>query len=169
MTWRIFVLKYQTPDLVEKLVPERFIKNQNWVYMQINNHKFYKGFFFVVCSSKGLPNHIKSKITILVSIFHWPASIVVHCVKNVHIWSFPGPYFPAFGLNTVRYSVFNPNAGKIRIRKTPNMDTFHAVIITRMIWTWCIASNIIFRLQYFKSLVSQLESCSEFSLNILTT
>ena len=26
-----------------------------------------------------------------------------HCVKSVHIWSFSGPYFPAFGLNTDRY------------------------------------------------------------------
>ena len=24
-----------------------------------------------------------------------------HCVKNVRIQSFPGPYFPEFGLNTV--------------------------------------------------------------------
>ena len=31
-----------------------------------------------------------------------------HCVKSVRIWSFCGPYFPAFG-------------------KTPNTDTFHAM------------------------------------------
>ena len=24
----------------------------------------------------------------------------VHCVKSVRIWSYSGPYFPAFGLNT---------------------------------------------------------------------
>ena len=28
-----------------------------------------------------------------------------HCVKNVRIRSNSGPYFPAFGLNTERYSV----------------------------------------------------------------
>ena len=28
-----------------------------------------------------------------------------HCVKSVRIWSFSGPYFCAFGLNTKRYSV----------------------------------------------------------------
>ena len=22
-----------------------------------------------------------------------------HCVKSVHVWSYSGPYFPAFGLN----------------------------------------------------------------------
>ena len=32
---------------------------------------------------------------------------VVHCVKCVRIWSYSGPHFPAFGLNT---------------------DTFHAVL-----------------------------------------
>ena len=47
----------------------------------------------------------------------------LHCVKNVRIWSFPGPHFPAFGLNTERYEV-----GKIRTRKTPNMDSFYTVL-----------------------------------------
>ena len=40
---------------------------------------------------------------------------------------FPGLYFPACGLNTVRYSVFSPNAGKYGPEKTPYLDTFHAV------------------------------------------
>ena len=31
--------------------------------------------------------------------------INIHCVKSVRIRSFSGPYFPAFGLNTERYSV----------------------------------------------------------------
>ena len=31
---------------------------------------------------------------------HWSE---IHCVKGVHIRSFSGPYFPAFGLNTERY------------------------------------------------------------------
>ena len=42
-----------------------------------------------------------------------------HCIKNVRIWKFSGPCLPAFGQNTERY--------RIRTRKTPNMDTFHAV------------------------------------------
>ena len=36
----------------------------------------------------------------------------VDCVKRVRIRSFSGPYFPAFRLNTEKYSVFSPNAGK---------------------------------------------------------
>ena len=32
---------------------------------------------------------------------------------------FSGPYFPAFGLNTVYLSVFSPNAGKYGPEKTP--------------------------------------------------
>ena len=32
-------------------------------------------------------------------------SLIIHCVKSVLIRSFSGPYFPAFGLNTERYSV----------------------------------------------------------------
>ena len=40
---------------------------------------------------------------------------------------FPGPYFPAFGLNPVYLSVFSPNAGKYGPEKTPYLNNFHAV------------------------------------------
>ena len=53
-----------------------------------------------------------------------------YCVKSVRIRSFSGPYFPAFRLNKKRYSVslrIRSECGKIRTRKTSNMDTFHAV------------------------------------------
>ena len=50
-----------------------------------------------------------------------------HCLKSVCIRSFPGPFFPAFGLNTERYGVWNAECGKIRTSKTPNRDTFHSV------------------------------------------
>ena len=53
-----------------------------------------------------------------------------HCVKSVRIRSFSGPYFPAFGLNTERYGVslrIQSECGKIRTKKTPNTDTFHAM------------------------------------------
>ena len=53
-----------------------------------------------------------------------------HCVKSVHIRSYSGPHFPAFGLNTERYGVFlriQSECGKMRTRITPNIDTFHAV------------------------------------------
>ena len=53
-----------------------------------------------------------------------------HCVKSVRIGSYSGPHFPAFGLNTERYSVslrIQSECGKIRIRVTLNTVTFHAV------------------------------------------
>ena len=56
-----------------------------------------------------------------------------HCVKSVHIRSYSGLYFLAFGLNTERYSVSLPiryKYGKIRTRITPNTDTFYAVFNT---------------------------------------
>ena len=52
-----------------------------------------------------------------------------HCKKSVRIRSFSGPCFPAFELNTERYSVslrIQSECGKIRTRKTPNTDTLHA-------------------------------------------
>ena len=56
----------------------------------------------------------------------------IHCLKSVHIWSYSGPYFPAFGLNMERYSAslnIQSKCRKIRTRITPNTDTFYAVII----------------------------------------
>ena len=55
----------------------------------------------------------------------------IHCLKDVRIRSFSDPYFPAFGLNTERCGVplrIQCKCGKTRTRKTPNMNTFHAVI-----------------------------------------
>ena len=47
---------------------------------------------------------------------------------------FSGPYFPEFGLNTVRFglntdyrSVLSPNTGKYGPGKTPYVDIFHAM------------------------------------------
>ena len=51
-------------------------------------------------------------------------------VKRVRIWSFSGPYFPAFGPSKERHSVslhIKSECGKKSIRKTPNTDSFHAV------------------------------------------
>ena len=54
-----------------------------------------------------------------------------HCVKSVHIRSFSGLYFLAFGPNTYSPPIqclrVQSKCWKIRTRKTPNKDTFHAV------------------------------------------
>ena len=55
-----------------------------------------------------------------------------HCIRSVCIRSFSGPYFLAFELNTQRYSLclrIQSECGKKRTIKSPNMDTFHAVLI----------------------------------------
>ena len=60
----------------------------------------------------------------------WYYNYKEHCVTCVRIRSFSGPYFPAFRLDTKRYSVsfrIQSKWGKIRTIKTPNTDTFHAV------------------------------------------
>ena len=52
-------------------------------------------------------------------------------VKSVRIRSYSCPYFPAFGLNTERYSVslrIQSECGKMRNRITPNTDTFYTVL-----------------------------------------
>ena len=55
---------------------------------------------------------------------------VKDCVKSVHIRSYSGPHFSAFGLNRERYGAslcIQSKCGKMRARITPNMDTLYAV------------------------------------------
>ena len=57
--------------------------------------------------------------------------IPLHCLKSVRIRSFSGLYFLAFEMNTEIYRVNLRTQSKyenIWTRKTPNTDTFHAVL-----------------------------------------
>ena len=55
---------------------------------------------------------------------------VTDSLKSIRIWSYSGPQFPAFGLNTERYGVFpriQSEWEKMRTRITLNTDIFHKV------------------------------------------
>ena len=69
----------------------------------------------------------------------------VQCVKSVHIWRFSGPYFAVFGLNTERYGVYlriQSKCWKMRIRKTPNTDTFQEMyLVPCQIPSWIFFSK----------------------------
>ena len=67
-----------------------------------------------------------SKITNFHSLL-WSWSL--HCLKSARIWSYSGPNFPAFGLNTDVSLRIQPECRKMRTRIAPNMDTFHAVLL----------------------------------------
>ena len=57
----------------------------------------------------------------------------IHCLKSIRIWSYSGPHFRAFGLNTESYEVslrIQSECEKMRTRINPNKDTFYAVIRT---------------------------------------
>ena len=60
-----------------------------------------------------------------------------HCVKSIHIRSYSGLHFPAFGLNTERYGVslrIQSECGKMRTRITLNTDSSRSgVFIYRLI------------------------------------
>ena len=56
----------------------------------------------------------------------WYDDAFFHCVKSIRIWSYSGPHFPAFGLNTERYGVSR------RARITPNTCTIHAVLTIQL-------------------------------------
>ena len=57
--------------------------------------------------------------------------------KSVRIWSYCGPFFPTFGLNSERYTIslrIQSECEKVRIRITPNKGTFYAVQDTNNLW-----------------------------------
>ena len=58
---------------------------------------------------------------------------------------FSGPCFPVFGLNT----------GKYRPGKTPYVDTFHAVLVSKLVWEIVLNSSCLLTLPalgFFKNL-----------------
>ena len=62
---------------------------------------------------------MQSREKVMESIFHLGLKLMKvklsHSLKSSRIWSYSGPHFPVFGLNTERFgylSVFSPNAGK---------------------------------------------------------
>ena len=66
--------------------------------------------------------------------FQWMLNESKKCPSKVSVFglfrTFSVPYFPTFGLNTARCEVslcIHSKWGKVRTRKTPNADTFHAV------------------------------------------
>ena len=76
-----------------------------------------------------LPKYHKVNFTL--SSVSRPVSLKCHWVKSVRIRSYSGPYFPAFSVNTDRYSVslrIQSECGKMRTRITPNTNTFYAMI-----------------------------------------
>ena len=70
-----------------------------------------------------------------------------HSVR-IRIRNYSGPYFPELGLKTERYGVslcIQSQCGKIRIRITPNTDTFHAMTAPNNMFK----NHITFKINYF--------------------
>ena len=50
--------------------------------------------------------------------------VTIHCLKSIQIWSFSGPYFPVFGLNTDIYRVNLRIQSKYRKIRTKKNSVF---------------------------------------------
>ena len=51
-----------------------------------------------------------------------------HCVKNVRIRSYSGPYFPAFGMNTERYCI-SPYSVRMRENTGQNNSEYRHILL----------------------------------------
>ena len=89
-------------------------------------------------------------------------SLSLHCVKSVRIQNFTGQYFPTFRLNMETYSVslrIQSEIGKIRTKKTPNTNTFHAVVVSELtIATFKITTNFCFFFTYVADWINRKNS-----------
>ena len=61
VTWETFFLKNHTQNMIEKLVPDPFLKNLNWPYLFINSLRFSTVCFYCM-QCWGLLKHIKNKL-----------------------------------------------------------------------------------------------------------
>ena len=109
-------------------------------------------------------------------------------MKSVRIQSYSSPHFPAFRLNSERYSVSLPihsERGNMRTRITPNLDSFYTVDIPGPIWStrfymnffqvsrwtfliascWMVSNNYFIPRPYLLNFVS-CDFCQGFLLNI---
>ena len=116
-----------------------FSQTSVWILIQKKKHFMLPEKKRMITSDEEISN--------IMSNYHW--------VKVVRIWSFSGPYFPKFGLNTERNSVsvntpylsiFGPNAGKYRLEKLQIRTRFMQCIL-RNYWYLNLKSNAINRAQ----------------------
>ena len=96
---------------------------------QIFDKVLYTSLIWLVLHWQGIPIGIKPKYdeNFLQYLASYWLSHCTHFVKSVHIRSYSGLHFPAFGLNTERYEVslrIKSECGKMRTRITSNIDTF---------------------------------------------
>ena len=61
ITWDTFYWKHHAQNMLEKLFPGPFLKNQNWTYLWINSLKFYS-FYFCRMLGSGQSKYIETKL-----------------------------------------------------------------------------------------------------------
>ena len=68
---------------------------------------------------------------------------LLHCVKGVRIRSFFGPYFRAFGLNTERKGVYEPEKLRIRTRiRINSVDYWSSIFKWFRLRAWFTFSGV---------------------------
>ena len=102
-----------------------------FVYGLITFYRKYKlSYFSIPALISGLHKMLQTLDLSFYFRFRYSRGSPCHFVKSGRIRSFPGPYFPAFGLNTEIYSVnvrIQSVCGEITTRKNPNADTFYSL------------------------------------------
>ena len=146
----------------------KLINNLQWVFFmffeqfkcqQITQSVSYEQSIVLECSKR--KNDISPSY-----IFSYFEGLALH--ESVRIWSFFGPYFPASGLNTVRYREslrIQFECGKIRNRKTPNTDTLF--MQCRQIYTRTLPIIFCIEFYYGKNYIIPLSQLAEAATRVV--
>ena len=69
---------------------------------------------------------------------YFPLNATLHCLKSARIRSYSGPYFPAFGQNTERYSVSLRIQSKMRESTDQNNSEYGHFLCIVLHWFWLL-------------------------------
>ena len=120
MWYPLSISKWWNEKLFRPESPSRTFFQNFW---QVQSCFFCRTWLFIAI--------LKEKITCDFRKISTPCALDSTAWKVSKHGVFSGPYFRAFRLNMERYSVslcIQSEWGKIRTRKTPYLDTFHAVL-----------------------------------------
>ena len=105
-----YVAKHELPYFIKRPFTNMCYAKVLQIYKKLDERK---KFSVSLEGSKQIKNHVEKIKTLWEFIVEFKIDMQgKHCLESVHIRSYSGLHFPAFGLTTPYLSVFSPNAGK---------------------------------------------------------
>ena len=116
-------MKNHTQNMVEKLVPDSFLKNQNWAHLWINNNKFYTVCFYCMSGIEDCQIILKLRYSLLAQTSY--ESFLTNKTKR--------------GLELVSLTHFMHDFQRKIFSNWPNFNFCNPLLIEILGNMWCVA------------------------------